>query len=70
MVGKHGHTVVERNRLRRQLREIIRTTLLPALGGMDVVVRSLPSAYDASFQDLMAEIETVMRQLQTGRVHE
>ena len=70
MVGKHGHTVVERNRLRRQLREIIRTTLLPALGGMDVVVRSLPSAYDASFQDLMSEIETVMRQLQTGRVHE
>jgi ribonuclease P protein component len=66
VVGKHGHTVVERNLLRRRLREIVRLTLLPAVSGMDIVVRSLPSAYDASFQGLMTEIETVVSQLRTG----
>jgi hypothetical protein len=34
---------------------------------MDIVVRSLPSAYDAGFQELMREIETVIGQLRTGR---
>lgn len=67
MVGKHGHTVVERNLLRRRLREIVRTTLLPVIGAMDIVVRSLPSAYEATFQELMAEIETITGQLRAGR---
>jgi large subunit ribosomal protein L34 len=66
VVGKHGHSVVERNLLRRRLREIVRTTLLPVVGAMDIVVRSFPSAYDASFQELMAEIETAAGQLRTG----
>jgi RNase P protein component len=34
---------------------------------MDIVVRSLPSAYEASFQELMTEIETITEQLRTGR---
>ena len=66
IVGKYGHSVVERNLLRRRLREIVRTILLPSVGAMDVVVRSLPSAYEASFQELMAEIETVAGQVRTG----
>ena len=59
VVGKHRHSIVERNRLRRRLRELVRTKLLPAIGGMDLVVRSLPSAYDASFDTLLMEIEKV-----------
>ena len=59
VVGKHQHSIVERNRLRRRLRELVRTKLLPAIGGMDLVVRSLPSAYDASFDTLLMEIEKV-----------
>jgi ribonuclease P protein component len=66
IVGKHGRSVVERNLLRRRLREIVRTTLLPVVGAIDIVVRTLPSAYEASFQELMTEIETVASQLRTG----
>lgn len=59
VVGKHRHSIVERNRLRRRLRELVRTRLLPTIGGVDLVVRSLPSAYDASFDTLLMEIENV-----------
>ena len=59
VVGKHRHSIVERNRLRRRLRELVRTRLLPTIRGVDLVVRSLPSAYDASFDTLLMEIENV-----------
>ena len=59
VVGKHRHSIVERNRLRRRLRELVRSRLLPVIGGIDLVVRSLPSAYDASFDMLLMEIENV-----------
>lgn len=63
VVGKHRHSIVERNRLRRRLRELVRTRLLPTIGGIDLVVRSLPSAYDASFETLVIEIEKVAKVL-------
>jgi hypothetical protein len=37
---------------------------------MDIVVRSLPSAYDASFQELVSEIESITLQLRSGGAHE
>lgn len=63
IVGKHRHTVVERNRLRRRLRELARTRLIPFYSKLDVVIRSLPTAYDASFSVLTSEIEEIGRQL-------
>ena len=63
VVGKHRHTVVERNLLRRRLRELVRTKLLPTISGVDLVVRSLPSAYEAGFDVLLLEIENVAEQL-------
>ena len=62
--------MVERNLLRRRLRELVRTTLLPVAGPMDIVVRSLPSAYEASFQELMSEIQSVTLQLRSGGANE
>ena len=59
IVGKHGHTIVERNRLRRRLRELARVRILPGHTGMDVVLRSLPKAYDATFNDLGNEIDQI-----------
>ena len=53
------HSAVDRNRLKRRLREIIRTTLLPVFAThapVDVVVRVLPNAYDASFETLQAQL--------------
>ena len=63
IVGKHRHTVVERNRLRRRLRELARIRLIPFHSRLDVVIRSLPAAYDASFSVLTDEMDEIGRQL-------
>ena len=59
MVPKHKHSPVERNRLKRRLRELVRTRLLPELPPMDLVVRTLPEAYAASFDALADQIQRV-----------
>ena len=57
IVPKYRHSIVERNRLKRRLREIARTRLLPALPAVDVVVRARAEAYQASFAALAGELE-------------
>ena len=56
VVPRHGRTIVERNRLRRRLREIGRRDWLPRAvkGGveLDVVVRARAAAYRSSFDEL------------------
>lgn len=60
MVPRHGHTIVDRNRLRRRLRELLRTEWLPGARdrdvGMDVLVRARGSAYQRTFEELRAEL--------------
>lgn len=56
IVPKHGHTAVDRNRLKRRLREIARVELLPRLPAVDVVLRTRPSAYGASFATLRKQV--------------
>ena len=57
IVPRHAHTAVRRNRLRRQLREIGRREVLPALSApLDVGLRARPPAYEASFETLRREI--------------
>ena len=60
IVPRYGRRVVARNQLRRRLREIGRTEVLPRLGvrgcAVDVLVRGRPQAYDARFQELRAEL--------------
>ena len=63
IVAKHRHTIVERNRLRRRLRELVRVRLIPQSSAMDVVIRSLPAAYDATMAVLTIEIEEIRRKL-------
>ena len=57
VVPKYKRTGVARNQLKRRLREIVRTRLLPALPPGDVVIRPNPAAYGASFAQLVAELE-------------
>jgi ribonuclease P protein component len=59
VVPKFGHTIVERNRLRRQLRELARTALLPCLESKDVLIKALPSAYGTAFDILGHEVREV-----------
>ena len=68
MVAKHGHGSVERNQLKRRLRELSRTVILPrlALTGsvpQDLVIRTRREAYRAAFDDLRAELAKVAAQL-------
>ncbi|HET9867502.1 MAG TPA: ribonuclease P protein component [Nitrospira sp.] len=57
IVPKHRHSIVERNRLKRRLREIIRLEVLPFMSiPADIVVRAAPRAYGASFETLRTEL--------------
>jgi ribonuclease P protein component len=56
VVPRHGQPVVERNRLRRLLREHLRITILGSLPSVDVVLRALPSAYATEASVLRSEL--------------
>ncbi|MEJ2678717.1 MAG: ribonuclease P protein component [Gemmatimonadota bacterium] len=56
VVPRHGHTAVERNRLKRRLREVARRRLLPELDAaglaVDLLIRARASGYDAPHAEL------------------
>lgn len=58
VVPRHGRSIVERNRLKRRLRELARRMWLPAARdshlAADLLIRCLPEAYDASAGELRA----------------
>lgn len=61
VVPRYKHPVVERNRLKRRLREILRQIVLPRLSSsgrhVDVMVRARREAYHADFAELRTELE-------------
>ncbi len=52
VVPRFGHTAVERNRLKRRLREIVRLCWLPGADPLDLVLRARPSAYGRGYSEL------------------
>lgn len=60
VVPKHRRNSVERNKLKRRLREVLRLQVLPRLSDegarIDVLVRARREAYDASFEQLHDEL--------------
>ncbi|MFN2601276.1 MAG: ribonuclease P protein component [Gemmatimonadaceae bacterium] len=63
VIGKHGRSVVKRNKLRRRLRELVRVHVIPAFAGVDVVLYANPSAYDLEFDELTGETIRIKTQL-------
>ena len=59
VVPKHGRNIVERNRTKRRLRELVRLRLLPVIGQVDVLVRAKPEAYRSTFDELGAQVDTI-----------
>ena len=62
VVPTYKHTAVARNRLKRQLRELVRLRMLPEIGKQppaDVALRAKPSAYVAGTTALAADISAV-----------
>lgn len=66
IVPKHRHSAVERNRLKRQLRELIRLHVLVDVRDLQIVVRTAPTAYDAPVDVLGAELVKAFRILVPG----
>lgn len=68
VVPKHGRSIVERNRLKRRLREIVRLNILQRIPPVDMVIRARPEAYSASFASL--ERELLSGRERTGKLFE
>jgi ribonuclease P protein component len=63
VVPKYGYTAVRRNKLKRQLRELARQTLLPHHASCDVLLRARREAYGASFDGLRQDVADVASRL-------
>lgn len=63
VVPRFGHSAVDRNRLKRRLREITRVELLPGLASVDLLVRTRAEAYGATFEALRSQLLRVRARL-------
>lgn len=66
VVPRHQRSAVDRNKLKRRLRELVRTRLLPVIAGAptaDVVIRARREAYGATFAALGEDVRTVAERL-------
>jgi ribonuclease P protein component len=59
VVPKHGQNIVDRNRTKRRLRELVRLRLLPVIGRVDLLLRAKPEAYRSTFDELGAQVDTI-----------
>lgn len=71
VVPRYRHAVVERNRVKRRLREILRQEVVPKLSDaglvIDVLVRARPEAYGATYGELNEQLlEWVERRCSRG----
>jgi ribonuclease P protein component len=70
VVPKHRHRVVDRNRVKRRLREIGRREVLPRMRAAgiegDLLVRARREAYGAGYQQLRRELIQMAEALCSG----
>jgi ribonuclease P protein component len=70
VVAKYGRGSVERNLVKRRLREVVRREWLPAWRGavsLDVLVRTLPASYALDFNALRDELLQLARRIERAR---
>ena len=70
IVPRFRQSAVARNRVKRRLRELSRTRLLPTDVPADVVIRIRPEAYRAPFASLATDVDRVVVQLQQWQASE
>jgi len=59
VVPKYDRSAVERNRLKRRLRELARLRLLREMPAVDVVIRARRETYGVAFADLARDVDTM-----------
>lgn len=71
---KHRHGSVERNLVKRRLRDAVRRVLWPVLhsadtqgASSDLVVWATPSSYSVTFDALLGDVQRIARRLTTAR---
>lgn len=71
IVPKHHRSAVDRNRVKRRLREVARREILPRLREegvrLDLLIRARRDAYRESYQQLRSELLEVTEELCSGR---
>ena len=63
VVPKFGRHSVDRNRVKRRLSELVRCELLPHLHHIDVLIRTRPEAYGASFDALRDDVMAIRKRV-------
>ena len=63
VVPKYDRSAVERNRLKRRLRELTRLRLLRELPAIDLVIRARRETYAVEFADLARDVDAVRARL-------
>jgi ribonuclease P protein component len=63
IVPRFGNSAVDRNRLKRRLRELVRLRILSGFRGYHVVIRTRRNAYAATFRKLESEITELASRL-------
>jgi ribonuclease P protein component len=69
VVPRHQHSAVDRNMLKRRLRELVRIDLLPALQtqpSLDVAIRAHREAYTATFDSLRTDVLEIRSHVTSG----
>jgi ribonuclease P protein component len=61
IVPKFGHSAVQRNELKRRLKEMIRTRFLGTLPSADLVIRARPEAYAMKLSTLTDELQQLVQ---------
>ena len=69
-VSRKVGTAVKRNRVRRRLKEIFRSSSVGLPADLDFVISARPSAAEASFEELNEEFIRALRRLSKSSVGE
>lgn len=63
---KFGRSSVERNKLRRRLRDLLRAVLLARPESFDYLVRAHPPAYERGYAELKIELASLAERIGVG----
>jgi ribonuclease P protein component len=64
--GRRLGGAVERNRVRRRFRELLRQSEQPSGAGCDVLIVARPASTEASFADLREALRRMLRWVRSG----
>lgn len=63
VVPRHGQSAVDRNRVKRRIRELVRLRVLSHAHSADLVIWAQPSAYRVSYDGLGRDIDVLLSRL-------